>query len=72
MSKATRQLLGQRIRKLRKENGLTQERLALMVNIQQSYLSRLEAGDRNPSFDLLVKIADALGMTLSELFKDIA
>lgn len=40
-----------------------------MVNIEQSHLSRIESGDRNPSFDLLEKIAESLGTTLSELFE---
>lgn len=69
MSKSTRILLGKRIKQLRKENRLTQERLALMVNIERSHLSRIESGDRNPSFDLLEKLAESLGTTLSELFE---
>lgn len=71
MSKSARILLGNRIKELRKENRLTQERLALMVGIEQSHLSRIESGSRNPSFDLLEKIAESLGTTLSELFEGI-
>lgn len=63
--------MGKRIKQLRKENRLTQERLALMVGIERSHLSRIESGDRNPSFDLLEKIAESLGTTLSELFEGI-
>lgn len=50
---------------------LTQERLALMVNIEQSYLSRLEQGSRNPSFDLLVKFSEVFDITLSEFMEGI-
>lgn len=71
MSKSTRILLGKRIKALRKENKLTQERLALMIGVERSHLSRVESGDRNPSFDLLEKIAESLGTTLSELFEGI-
>ena len=39
-----------------------------MINEEQSYLSKLELGSRNPSLSMLSKIADAFGITLSELF----
>ena len=71
MSESTRALLGKRIRALRNENGLTQSKLALMINVEQSYLSKLERGDRNPSLSLLEKIADAFDITLAELFDGI-
>ena len=68
MSESIRAALGERIKELRKKNGLTQAKLALMINVEQSYLSKLELGSRNPSLSLLEKIADAYGITLSELF----
>lgn len=42
-----------------------------MIGVERSHLSRIESGDRNPSFDLLEKIAESLGATLSELFEGI-
>ena len=60
--------LGRRIKTLRRENGLTQAKLALMINVEQSYLGKLELGSRNPSLSMLSKIADAFEITLSELF----
>lgn len=69
MSKSTRISFGKRIRELRKSNGLTQERLAHMVNIERSYLSRLEAGERNPSLDLMEKFADSFDISLSDLLE---
>lgn len=39
-----------------------------MVGVEQSYVSRLEAGERNPSIDLLAKFAEAFEISLSELF----
>lgn len=47
---------------------MSQCTLALMCGVSQSYLSRLESGSKNPSFDLLVKIAFALNVSLSEFF----
>lgn len=68
MSDSIKASLGRRIKTLRRENGLTQAKLALMINVGQSYLSKLELGSRNPSLSMLSKIADAFGITLSELF----
>ncbi len=63
--------LGMRIRFLRKEKKMSQEDLALEANINKNYLSDLENGRRNPSFEILEKLAVALGISLSELFKGI-
>lgn len=48
MSDSIKASLGRRIKTLRRENGLTQAKLALMINVEQSYLSKLELGSRNP------------------------
>jgi len=63
--------LGMRIRFLRSERGWSQEDLALEANINKNYLSDLENGRRNPSLDILERIANAFGISLSELFKGI-
>lgn len=63
--------LGMRIKFLRNERGWSQEDLALEANINKNYLSDLENGRRNPSLDILERIANAFGMSLSELFKGI-
>lgn len=68
MSDSIKASLGRRIKALRRENGLTQAKLAPMINVEQSYLSKLKLGSRNPSLSMLSKIADAFGITLSELF----
>ena len=52
---------------LRQERGLSQEGLALLCNIDRTYVGRLENLKRNRSLEILSKIADGLGMTLSEL-----
>lgn len=48
----------------RKEQHLTQSELAARTGIDQSDISRLENGSRNPSLNLLKKLAEGLGMTL--------
>ncbi|MGN1318160.1 MAG: helix-turn-helix transcriptional regulator [Lachnospirales bacterium] len=48
----------------RKENNMTQTELAKLVGTQKSNISRLESGNYNPSLDLLIKVADALGKKL--------
>ncbi len=63
--------LGMRIRYLRKQRKMSIEDLALLSNINRNYLSDLERGKRNPTLKILNKIATALNITLSELFKGI-
>lgn len=71
MTLNTRQLIGERIRTLRKENGLTQEKLALMVGVERSYLAKVEAGKRNASIDVIERIANGFGLSLAEFFSGI-
>lgn len=68
MTQETRQAIGYRIRQLRKEQGLSQERLALMVGVERAYLAKVELGSRNATIDVLEKIATGLGITLADLF----
>ena len=63
------ELLGKRIRELRKKKGLTQEELGARAGISYKYLGSIERGLENPSFRHLAKIARALGVELSELFQ---
>lgn len=63
--------LGMRIRFLRKELGWSQEDLALESGVNKNYICDLENGRRNPSLEILEKIAKALKITLSELFRGI-
>lgn len=63
--------LGRRIRKLRQQTGLSQERFALKIGMDRTYLASVEAGKRNIAICNIKKIADGLGITLSELFEGI-
>jgi transcriptional regulator with XRE-family HTH domain len=63
--------LGARIRYLRQQKNLTIEDLALEAEINRNYLCDLERGTRNPTVNVLNKIAKALEINLSTLFEGI-
>lgn len=55
------QEIAAQLRQVRKEQGMTQERLAEKVGTRKSNISRLESGRYNPSLDFLEKVAGGLG-----------
>lgn len=59
--------LGQRVRGLRLANDWTQEDLAAECDLDRSYVSGLEAGRRNPTYLILLRIAKTLGLPLIAL-----
>jgi len=63
--------LGMRIRYLRSLRKWSQEDLALEANVNKNYICDLENGRRNPSLEILERISDAFGITLSELFRGV-
>jgi transcriptional regulator with XRE-family HTH domain len=67
MKNAT-ELLGARIRELRKAQGLTQDQLAEVLGIEQKYVSLIEHGKSYPSLDRLMRIAEVLKVPLPSLF----
>jgi transcriptional regulator with XRE-family HTH domain len=62
--------VGSRLRKLRKERGLTQADLARQIGIQQSDLSRMEMGEYRVSLDKLFKILAVFDLDLADFFGD--
>ena len=62
-----RKLVGANAARIRKEKGMTQERLAELSGLSQQYLSGLERGRRNPTIVTLYELATALGVTHVEL-----
>lgn len=59
---------GERVRELRLARGLSQEELAFRASIHRTYLSGIERGKRNLSLKNIGAVAEALDVTLSELF----
>lgn len=62
--------LGTRIKELRNQKGLSQEKFALDIGMDRTYFASVEAGKRNIAIINIKKIADGLGVTLSELFEN--
>ncbi len=58
---------GLSVRKQREAHGLTQEALAEKADLDQTYISGIERGIRNPSVLSIAKIAKAMGISLSQL-----
>lgn len=63
--------VGQRIRELRNNIGLSQEKLALKAEIDRTYLAGVEQGKRNLSIKSLEKILKALDISFQDFFHGI-
>jgi transcriptional regulator with XRE-family HTH domain len=62
--------LGQRIKEERLKRQLTQEKMAENLDVSASYLGQIERGERNPTLDTLVMIANNFGVTVDYLLRD--
>lgn len=67
--KTTKELLGARIKELRKARGLSQDQLSEKINIDPKHLSRIEVGKSYPSLDTLEKISKVLKVEIKDLFE---
>lgn len=63
--------LGMRIAYLRGQKGWSQLTLSIESGVNRNYICDLENGKRNPTLNILEKIANAFSITLEELFKGI-
>ena len=61
--------LGERIREIRKEKGISQKQLAHSIGKDQQSIQRLESGNINPSYYFLCEIAEGLNVTLHNLIE---
>lgn len=66
------ELVGRKIRKLRKERKLTQSELAQRIGIQQSDLSRIERGEYRVSLDTLFRMLAEFKVSVGEFFEEAA
>ena len=62
--------VGNRIKQLRNEQGLSQEKLALKSEVDRTYIASVENGKRNISIVTLEKIINSLDISFSRFFED--
>ncbi|OGN13829.1 MAG: hypothetical protein A3J47_03810 [Candidatus Yanofskybacteria bacterium RIFCSPHIGHO2_02_FULL_43_22] len=61
---------GKKIIELRHQKGFTSQiALANKAGMDRTYVGGIERGERNPTFEILEKLAKALGVSLEELFR---
>ncbi len=63
---------GNKLKVLRKERDLSQEKLADECGLHRTYIGGVERGERNPTLTTMKRIADALHLKINELLKDIS
>ncbi len=59
--------VGFRIREVRQERGLSQEKLAALADLHRAYVGQIERGEKNIGLKNLEKIAKALGVNIKDL-----
>ena len=64
-------IIGERIRIFRKRAGLSQEKLAELADVHNTYIGQLERGDKNASLETIETITRALGISFETLFEEI-
>lgn len=62
---------GQTVRRLRLSKDISQEKFADMCSLHRTYISDIELGKRNVSLENIAKMAEALDMRISDLFKEV-
>jgi transcriptional regulator with XRE-family HTH domain len=65
-----RNKFGKKVKQLRIENGWSQEKLAMAADLDRTYIPSIEKGERNVSIVVIEKIAKALKIQISDMFKD--
>jgi transcriptional regulator with XRE-family HTH domain len=64
---ALKQAISSNIQRIRKEQGISQEKLALKADVDRSYMSQIERCLANPSIEAILRISNALEVAPSEL-----
>ena len=68
-SKKILTLLGDNVRKYRKERKLSQEKLAELANVHRTYIGMIERAEKNVTLLSMEKIAKALNITITKLLE---
>ena len=64
-----KELLAWNVRRLRVEQGLSQERLAADASVDRAYLGGMERMQINPTLEVIERVANVLNVELAELFR---
>lgn len=70
LQRTDRMAFGQRVRRIRRSEGMSQEDLADKARLHRTYISSLERGQRNVGLDNIHALARALGVSVRELFAE--
>lgn len=62
-----KKIIASNLRQQRAKNKVSQEKLAELTGISQQFICSIETEKANPSIEVMVKIADALNITLNDL-----
>ena len=60
-------LFGQKLRRIRTKQQISQERLGELAGLHRTYVSSVERGERNVSLETIEKFAEALGVKMAQL-----
>ena len=66
---SARQNFARNLRKIRQSQGISQEKLADLCDLQRTYVSSVERGERNIAVDNMERLAIALGVDIRELLE---
>lgn len=69
--KSIAEIFGRRIRNLRKQRGLSQEKLSELCELHPTYIGQLERGEKNASLETIMSVCRGLEVTPAVLFENI-
>lgn len=67
---AVQRRLGAAVKAVRARQGLTQEQVSAAAGLHPTYVSDIERGARNPSWDAMSRLADGMGVGLGEIARE--
>ena len=70
MGKTILEKFGEKVRKERHQKGLSQEELAARAGVHRTYIGMIERAEKNITLENIEKITKALGLKISDFFKD--
>lgn len=69
--KSIAEIFGQRVRYLRKQQGLSQESLSELCELHPTYIGQIERGEKNASLETVMRVSRGLGVTPAVLFENV-